>query len=449
MNTVEHASRREGPSSWRLRVPLHFFLTCLVGWFSLRAADPGASASTVSRSGQFVIHGTPGATSSAVVGSPSRINPVGQGANVVLRPDLLAVTAERVRKAVLNQLGLSEGPGAKVHLNLRRRRSVEGQLQISPAPFSSGWIYRVDLPDEIEWNRLVRVLVEVTLLDIANRGNASGTSVTPPLWLSEGIDCLLYHELGRDLVPEAETLLNRSARRRDPLIPLRAALGGREPEGFGTLTQVDLDQLNDPQRFALYRANAGLLMAAMLQDESGRQHAREFLRQLPLHFNWQTAFLRSSDGRFETLLDVEKWWAVAVVSLLSRDPTQQWPRDRVITELRWILTETAEVRESTNSPAGRRSLTLGEIVRTWEYTAQKDVLLRKATQLQRLAVHAPPDLVPLLATCFQTLDGYLTARSGAGVDPIGRSEMESRGRILAKTTSRKLDELDRQIAARP
>ena len=422
---------------------------CLLGFSVLRAGDSDGAISTVSRSGQFVVHGTPGVSSSAVVGSPSRIKPVGDNANVVLRPDLLAVTAERVRKTVLTQFGLPDAPGSKVHLNLRRRRPVEGQLQITPAAFASGWIYRVDLPDEIEWNRLVRVLVEVSLLDVANRNNPNSVCATVPLWLSEGMDCLLFHEFGRDLVPEAETILNRSARRRDPLVPLRAALNGNEPEGFGVLTQVELEQLQDPTRFALYRANAGLLVAAWLQDDTGRQHGREFLRQLPAHFNWQTAFLRSSAGRFESLLEVEKWWAVAVVSVFSQDPTQQWPRDRVITELRWILTETAEVRESTNAPAGRHSLTLGEIVRTWEYTAQKDVLLRKATQLQRLAVHAPPDLVPLLATCFQTLDGYLTVRNGAGVDPVSRTEMESRGRILAKTTSRKLDELDRQIAARP
>lgn len=417
----------------------------------LRAQDLGSTAgpTTFSRSGQFVIHGRPGVASSAVVGTPARIKPVGEGANVVLRPDLLSVTCERVRAAVTSRLGLPDGPGSKVHLVLRRRRSVEGRIDIVPTPFSGGWVYRIELPEEIEWNRLVRSLVEVTLLDLANRGNPKTVCAVPPLWLSEGLNAVLIHEVGRDFVPEAETLVNRSARRGDPLVPIRAALGGREPEGFAVLTQVDLDQLTDSTRFEIYRANAALLVAAWLGDDTGRRHARDFLQQLSSHLNWQTAFLRSSAGRFDTLLDVEKWWAVALVATLSHDPRQEWPRDRVVTELRWIMNETAEVREGTNSPASRRTVNLSEIVRTWDFTAQKDVLTRKATQLQRLAVHAPPDLVPLLAECFQTLDRYLTTRSGAGVDPVSRTEMEARGRVVAKTAARRLDQLERQIAARP
>lgn len=409
----------------------------------------GAGPVTVSRSGQFIVHGQPGASSAARVGSPSQFKPVGDRANIVLRADLLAVISERVRLAVNTQLGISDSPGAKIHLYLRRRRQVEGQIDIVPAAFSGGFVFKVELPEEIEWYRLVRALVEVSLLDLANRGNPRSDCVVLPLWFSEGMNSVLIHEYGRDLVPEAETLLNRSARRKDPIAAIRAALGGNEPESFGDLTQAGLGQFTDPARFDLYRANVALLVAAWVQDDEGRRHAQQFLRILPSHLNWQTAFLRSSGGRFDTFLDVEKWWAVALVSMLSRDPSQQWPRDRVVTELRWIMAETAELRETTNSPAARRTVTLSEIVRSWEYPAQREVLTRKATQLQRLAVHAPPDLVPLLAECFQTLDGYLTSRSGAGVDPISRTDIESRGRVLAKTTSRKLDRLERQIAARP
>ena len=426
----------------------------LTGVSVLRAATiletgPLRSPVTVSRSGQFVIHGNQGQASGAVQGTQGRVRPVGDNSVVLLRPDLLSVTCERVRQSVYARLGLVDRAGSKVHLHLRRRHAVEGRLDIVPEPVSGGWMYQMEVPDEIEWGRLVRALVEVTLLDLANRENNGTLCVPPPLWLGEGLDCLLINEMGRDFILEAETLVNRSARRRDPLAPVRVTLAGRNPDGFAALTQVTPDQLSEPARFTWFRANAALLVSEWMQDDNGRRHAREFLRQLPHHLNWQTAFLRASSGRFETLLDVEKWWAVAVVSVLSRDPLQQWPRERVITELRWIMSETADVSAATNGPVVRRAVPLAEIVRSWEFAAQKDVLHRKASQIQHLAVHAPPDLVPLLADCFQTLDRYLTSRSGAGVDPVGRSDIEVRGRILAKSTSGKLDQLERQIAARP
>ncbi len=432
-----------------------WWIACVViGASVLRAATiletgPLRAPVTVSRSGQFVIHGNQGQSSGAMQGAPGRFRPVGDGSVILLRPDLLSVTCERVRQSVSVRLGMVDRAGSKVHLHLRRRHAVEARLDIVPEPVSGGWMYQMELPDEIEWGRLVRALVEVTLLDLANRENNGTLCVMPPLWFAEGLDCLLVNELGRDLIPEAETLVNRSGRRRDPLAPVRVTLAGRDPEGFTALTLVTMDQLSDQDRFTLFRANAALLVSEWLQDDPGRRHALEFLRQLPQHLNWQTAFLRSSNGRFETLLDVEKWWAVATVSVLSRDPLQQWPRERVITELRWIMSETADVTAATNGPVVRRAVPLAEIVRSWEFTAQKDVLHRKASQIQHLAVHAPPDLVPLLADCFQTLDRYLTSRSNAGVDPIGRSDIEVRGRILAKSTSGKLDQLERQIAARP
>ena len=119
-------------------------------------------------------------------------------------------------------------------------------------------------------------------------------------------------------------------------------------------------------------------MAELLRDDPGRALAREFLAQLPHHLNWQTAFLRASGGRFRTLLDAEKWWAVSAADVLSRDPALLWPRDRVLAELQLVMSETADVRGATNAPVARRTLPLGEIVRTWDFPAQQEPVPKSA-----------------------------------------------------------------------
>ena len=398
---------------------------------------------TTSRSGQFIVHGHEG-------GWPrpgGDFRSVGDAEMVLLRPELLAVTSERIRQAVNLRLSTPDRAGSRVHLYLRRRHAVEGQLNILPQVIREGWIYHLELPEEVEWKRLVRALVEVVLLDEINRGNRADRCALSPLWLAEGVTELLLNEFGRDLVPESQTMLNRNARRLDPVAPVRANLVGRNPLGFTELGLPDLGQLADPAQFAYFRASSALFVSELLLDPNGPALLRGFVQQLPRHLNWQTAFLRASDGRFATLLDVEKWWAVSAANVLSRDPALLWPRERVLSELELILTETAEVRGTTNGPAARRTLTLAEIVRTWEFDAQKEVLQRKVNQLRLLGVHTPRELLPLVLESQRTLDDYLTARAGAGKDGPARMNLAPRGRVLAQSAARKLEELDRAVVA--
>lgn len=415
------------------------------GWLLLGAPSvlPVMPALVTSRSGQFIVHGID-------VGRPpagGELKPVGDNAIIQLRPELLAVTCERVRQFVNLRLGANDQAGSRVHLYLRRRHAVEDRLNIVPQIIREGWIYHLELPEEVEWKRLVRALVEVVLLEQANRQNVTDICAQPPLWLSEGVTELLLNEFGRDLVPESQTTLNRSARRPDPLAPVRATLAGRNPLGFSELGLPEADQLDDPAQLAFFRASATLLVAELLEDPSGAAALRRFVQELPRSLNWQTAFLRASEGRFATLLEVEKWWAVSAAGVLSRDPSLLWPRDRVLSELELILAETAEVRGDTNGPAARRTLPLAEIVRTWEFEAQREVLQRKANQLRLLSAHTPRDLLPLVIECHRAVDEYLTARAGAGRDSQARTDIAPSGRVLARTTARKLEELDRAVAA--
>jgi hypothetical protein len=414
------------------------------GWAALGAASgiPVMPVMATSRSGQFIVHGR----ETRLPPAGGDLKAVGQGEMISLRPELLAVTCERIRQTVKLRMGATDRAGSRVHLYLRSRHKVESQLTILPQLIREGWLYHLELPEEVEWKRLVRALVEVVLLDEINRTNQGDTCVLPPLWLAEGVTELLLNEFGRDLVPESQTTLNRNSRRLDPLGSVRSTLAGNNPLGFTELGLPELNQLADPAVLGHFRASATLFVSELLRDSQGPLWLREFLQQLPRHLNWQTAFLRASGGTFSTLLDVEKWWAVSAASVLSRDPSLHWPRERVLSELELILTETADLRAATNAPAARRTLPLSELVRTWEFEAQKEVLQRKVNQLRLLSVHAPQELLPLVIEIHRTLDDYITARAGAGRNGPARMDLAPRGRMLAQSAARKLEELDRAVA---
>lgn len=420
----------------------------LTGWAALAGGPLPVSGGSrkmtaISQSGQFSVVGDPidlGAKGAVIA-------PAGNQPEIHLRPDLLAVTSERIRRAVNDRLGLPDRAGIPVHFALRPAHFEEGAVTIVPRLFRDGWQLFAELPDTMEWERLIRLLVEANVLDHVNRNNPGEPFARPPLWLSEGLTGLLLGDRGRDLIAESQTVLNRTARRADSLAVSRQVLADGNPLSFSDLSQPTDQQLNDAEAYRRYRASATLMVFEMLRDEKGRRTVQEFIRQTHRYLNWQMALLSASGGHFRSLLEVEKWWAVASIEALGHDPAQFWGRDRVLAELAVILTETADIRQ-TNAPAGgtvRRTLPLREIVAQWDFPTQRPVLHRKLGQLRLLSIHAPPDIAPLVLESVQIIDEYLTVRERGGADPEARMELETRTSLLVRTTIRRLAALDNKL----
>lgn len=374
------------------------------------------------------------------------MRPVGEELVIHLRPDLLAVTCERVKKAILFRLDLHDGWRGKVHLHLQRKTVVERPIAIRPQLFRDGWQYHLAVPDQVEWTRLVRAITEVVLLELANRENPGDSPAQPPLWLTEGMNQLVLGDYGRDLVIESQTTLNRSARKPDALRASRERLQGREPLSFSALGLVTAEKLPRPDEFAHFQASAALLTQLLTGDDL-RKETRTFIWALPANLNWQVTFLRVNRARFASLLDVEKWWAVNATHELARDPALRWSPTEVLARLTEILSETATVRDAAGGNPTQQTLPLSQIVATWDFATQEPVLRRKTAQLQVLAMRTPPELQPLVSDCFHTLDRYLTERTAVGTEPARRGEMENRAPVLARSTARKLENLSRQVAA--
>ena len=413
--------------------------------FRLSAAPPVIPADLPvmarSVSGQFLVHGR----SSTLPGPTAQIRRVGTNEVISLRPDLLVVSAERIKQGIERLLGLHDAWRGSIHIQIRDAARLSGPLSIQARVFREGWQYTVVVPDEIEWERLIRGLTEVVLLERANRSNPGEECAFVPLWLTTGMHELLMASAGRDLVAESGTLINRSERWKDTLRRSRAGLDGREPMPFSDLSLATINEMSDPARFADFQSSAALFTFELIREDSGRSALVDFIRRLPESLNWQTVFLRAYGDRFPRLLDVEKWWAVSSAETLAADSRQHWPRDRVLQRLSELLFETADVRSDTNQPSVRQTLPLRDLIVSWDFDVQRDVVRRKAAQIRALGMRAPVEVAPLVGDSARVLEDYLAVRGGSVPSNPGKSSLELRGRTVAESTARKLVVLEERI----
>jgi len=435
--------------------PLHPWFGVLLGMLLLGLGCPAAVPGLPfempvvawGRTGQFLVRGA-----GSVLPDPIReLKEVGTNRIVRLRPELLAITADRVKTAVDQRLDVRGPWASRIYIQMLPTRlgaqNTPQQVSIRAEPIQGGWQFQVPVPGSMDWQALVRALVEVVLLEHANRSNRGPEVLVPPLWLSEGLTQLLFAQEGRDLVVEEATVINRVRRYPDPLAAVRVYLQGRPPLPFSDLDVLSLERISEPAKFEEFQMSATLFTEAWVRTPVGRRFLQEFLVSLPGHLNWQTAFLKASRGIFLSLRDVEKWWAVTSAETLSTDPSQRWSRERLLESLDRLRRETVSRRQDTNSAAEPGSVLLAELVKTWEPDAQQEVLSRKLVQWQVLAFHAPQELRPLCLEYSKVVQNYVVARFGPDRHQLPRGQLEPRGKILAGATARRLAELDRLLEA--
>ena len=437
-------SRRFIPVCWIVAACLGRALPGIAGTAAPAGPFPKAIAPAAARSlsGQFIVYGE-----AAPPVAPGRIPALDStDERVSLKADWLAVGAERVKAAVLREFGASDSWRGRIHLYLRPRRELrDGPIRIVPVPFRDGFQYRVDLPDEVEWPRLVRALVEAVLLEASNR-EAGDRVAQPPLWLSEGVAGIVMALHGRDLVPQGQTAVTHSERRANVVTAARARLGGANPMPFGELSFPTTDGVRDAASWARFQGSSMLLVHELLSDDAGRAAMRDTMRRLPRVLNWQTAFLQAHPGRFLTLLEVEKWWAVNSSYLLARDPALVWEPAVAGAHLASLMREPADLPGKANGPTVRGELPVSRVVVEWDFEVQRPVVTRKIAQLRNLYQVAPAAQVPLVMDYYQTLGAYLDARQGVLSDPLRRSQLEPRARLEARRAARRLEELDGRLA---
>ncbi len=429
---------------------------CLLGLLGTLAitrclAAPFEGEIRLSRSGQFVAHGSP----NGVGPGNSRTN-----LNLVrLRPDFLVVSCEHIKEALWFELGVRDLGRDQVHLFLWPNLPPDQPVGIASihSPDQGRWFYKVNLPEQMPAASLTRAVVQVLLLEMANR-QAESRPAEIPVWLTMGLSGRLLSAHGSDLVynaPDAVKVAGSTwwvgVSDRDQLRwDLRQAAQERArtnaPLSFADLNLPSANLLTG-DNLKLYQSCAELFLDDLIHLPDGRARLLEMVRTLPQYYNWQTAFLRAFGDQFHSLLDVEKWWAVNLTSAVARGDTGAWSREAGLSRFDELLLVAGESRVSTNEIPRPARLKLQTVIQDWEYSRQRPVLQEKLVLLAFSRTAAPEAFVNLLDGYLATLSSYLQQRDHSGLNSGLKGQPAFSAPLLVKETTRRLNELDRDRAA--
>jgi len=407
------------------------------------AAQPDGSVRTVkSSSGQFVVRGP-------AIAQLSTNSAFGDSTLIELDPNILAVSCERIKQALLRELSMMDLWRGRVYVEFNPMLTANQAPVIFAKPYLDGWQYQVEMARSIQRTKLVSGLVQVLLLEIANR-NAGLRSAEIPLWLSEGVAQVLVHENEVDLVvPHSERNFNlvnlswqvRQAARRDPLRETRERLQTHAAFSFTRLSD-GLPYSAPDETWKTFQASTQLFVRELARLPGGRARLVEMLYELPHYLNWQTAFLNAFRGLFPRLLDVEKWWAVTLTHFTGQDPTQAWAIPVALQKLDEALHPPVLVSGSRKDMPQRARMSIQRIINEWDYLRQRIVLKGVTTQLFSVRLKSPPELVALVEENRATIENYLAKRDQVGMARSLPGLPPLRADFLVADVVRRLNELD-------
>lgn len=409
--------------------------------------SPPVVNSVQSASGQFVVNGP--AQFSPLVHPPG----VGLNTNLVrLEPALLSVSAERIKDSLRRKLGIK--PNApwqgKIFLDLHPAQTLNEDVTIVSQPFLNGCSYRVLLPNVLSQTRFLRAMTGVLLLEIANRNSTGGRTAEIPAWLTDGLSQQLAVAGLPEIVLSAPGRLvnglpqNRmvaTQRGLDPLADVRRVLADHAALTFDQLSWPTDAQLTGGDG-GVYRASAQLFVSELLSLTDGPAHLRAMLAALPRCYNWQTAFQEAFQENFPRPLDVEKWWALQVVSFVAHDSGPRWTPAVSREKLDEILSVSVEVWTASNTLPARTEVSLQAVIRNFEPPRQTAILQTKLRDLELAQLRMAAPLAALTAEYRRAVAGYLGQNRDIRQPPWSKHPLPQK--TSARATLKRLDELDAQ-----
>jgi hypothetical protein len=283
------------------------------------------------------------------------------------------------------------------------------------------------------------------VLEIANR-QAGVQSAEIPLWLVEGMSADLQANNLPTLIHQPGQNWTKDVRwdKRSQLMPVE--LRRHAPLSFQQLSWPQASDLT-AEGLPLYRSCAQFFVEELLRLNDGRACLRSMIGQLPVHWNWQTAFLQAFHSHFQQLLDVEKWWGLNYFDFVRGYKAQTWSDADCRKTLQSSLDVPVSVHFGADQLPVEAMVTLQEVIREWRPLDAHKALERAVDGLKFLAPRATPQWRPLVQLYLKTLLNYLNASKTAGVErPLGKyAPVFFPG---AKTDAiKQLDALDRQREA--
>jgi hypothetical protein len=373
---------------------------------------------------------------------------------VRLEPALLAVSAERFKAALWNQLGLKADAAwrGKIFLVLRPARSLDDGVTIASTPLLQNWNYRVELPDVLTRIRCSRALAAALLLEIANRDSATtGRSAEIPAWLTDGLAQQTLAASGVKIILSAppkklnlppQSRIDESQRGLDLLADARRALQNSAALTFEQLSWPDDPQL-DGNDGGVFRASAQLFVSELLRLKNGPEKMRALLGQLPGCLNWQTAFFSAFREDFPRPLDLEKWWALRVIAFAAHDPGPRWTPAASRECLAALLSVPVAYRASSNALPEHAEIPLPAALRNFTAEQLNVVLPTRLRDLDLAQLRLAPPFAQLANSYRNVLANYLgEGQRSPAYTVVGKRPVVMRRRAGLEDTLKQLDALD-------
>jgi len=417
-----------------------FWLGCIL---VARTAEP---VNIQSRSGQFLTRGP------SLVRPASAPAPAVEPGQVLLDPSLLAVTCEEVKRALLDTLEIPDRWRHRIWLTIDHDRTPQDRdILVEAVGYLDGWRYRLSVPSSVERQRLVRALVHVMLLEMAQRDAIQPAAELPP-WLGDGLSGVIETRYPGSFTLAPYSHAWATPNRGDPLQEVRKQLQQTAP-----FTMEELNWPGSGQRFGAdqerYMACSQLLVHELLRSPGGLETIHFLLATLHQHLNWQTAFLKGPT--FSTMLDLDKWWSLIVVQTTGRELMFTWSVEETWLKLEDILATPVQVRLHSSDLPMTTQASLQSILREWDVSRQIPLLRTKANHLQALRLRAAQGLVDLVDGYRLALDRYLEERAPQEDRPgdtpwvmrAFKPQHRAKYQLLVEETVGRLDMLDDRVVA--
>jgi hypothetical protein len=320
------------------------------------------------------------------------------------------------------------------------------------------------MPDEMAAERLFRVLVEVVLMEHANRRATKGGVELPP-WLVPGLAARLEAK-GLDSailsparsvatvrggflgVPNTETRVLAPDR---PATTTRVQRDEAEQARvrLRALPALSVDQLNWPGQTPLdgparvqYDASAHLCVLELLRLKDGAARLRDMLERLPDHLNWQVAFLEAFQGHFDRMIDVEKWWTLMVMRHTSFDPAESWGLEESRQRLDEVLYTPVQVRLEKDDLPHQSQVSLQTVLTEWAQEAQLAVLQQKLGRLVQMRPRLAPEVAALAEDYRAVIEDCLRRPDRPGGTPAPNVHPSDPWVTVSRSTISRLNQLN-------
>jgi hypothetical protein len=410
------------------------------GELTVSAAPPSA-AEVTRRSDHFIVHDTR-QFGRSIVSMAAPYDPD----LLLVEPEPLLISAERIREGIARLLGLNARDAAPINLDLYAPLRNDETLVVISTLYANGWTYRVRVPDDVQRLKLVRGLVQAVLTEFSNRGT-SGKGAELPTWLIEGMTAQLLAEIGPELVVNSvpKNALRRSVyelQGADAMRRARARLRAQPALSFSQLSQPSGEVLLSGEAAQSYQVSSQVFLMHLLQQPDGPARLVTMLKALPGCWNWQTAFLRAFN--FSRLLDVEKWWSVSLTTWTGRDPEAAERAEVWSQRLAEVLATPAQVHVSSNALPQRSEIPLQQVIAEWDFNQQRPVLRAKLNQLSNARLTAPADVAAVIDAYRNCLAQYLQRREQAGYVADIRRATPMPVTLAVQDAVRQLNSLDQQ-----